>query len=119
MTKKPHLHTKPHPFPVHSTVNESDSCCSCSKALAFLPNHSLPALALAEHNSENNFAAEKSKFDESKIGNEKEKLLKGLEVLKQTQQWFSHRLGQLELEGGRKGKVRNGKIAFVSRYVIS
>ena len=49
-------------------------------------------------------------------GNEKEELLKGIEILKQTQQWFQHRVDQLKLEGSNTKKVVNRnppKIAYV------
>ena len=41
------------------------------------------------------------------LGNEREELQKGMEILERTRQWFSHRLGQLALEKS-SNKVREG-----------
>ena len=38
-------------------------------------------------------------------GNEREELLKGMEVLEKTRQWFNDRLGQLALENSSHRKV--------------
>ncbi len=39
------------------------------------------------------------------LGNEREELQKGLEILERTWQWFNHRLGQLALEKSSNKKV--------------
>ena len=39
------------------------------------------------------------------MGNEREELQKGLEILERTWQWFNHRLGQLALEKSSNKQV--------------
>lgn len=43
------------------------------------------------------------------LGSEREELLKGLEILERTQQWFNGRLGQLALGKSTSQKVSNSK----------